>query len=355
MTAEPAEPRTGDPGDRDATPAVSVVIPCYGHAAYLPVALDSVAAQGEGVETVVVDDGSPDPEATARVVERRPSVRFLARPHAGVSAARNSGLEACRGRFVLFLDADDRLLPAAIEAGLDRFARRPEAGYVHGRYRFIHEDGSPAGQPVADPPALSSYLALVRENYIGMLATVLFRTSVVREAGGFRTDLLVAEDYELLLRIARRHPIVGHDAMVAEYRRYATSASADATRMLRGVLGVLAEERRAVAEEGAPCLPGDLAPQAAELALREAFEAGERFFKLFYGTRVVRQIFHEGVLRGRLASAGRWSGDLWRGLGPRLALVSLPPAVAVAAARKSRWIARDVWRRLRGSTDGPGG
>lgn len=336
---------------------MSVVIPCYRHADYLPIALDSVAAQGPGVEVVVVDDGSPDPDAAARVVEGRPSVRFLARPHEGVSATRNAGLESCRGRFVLFLDADDRLLPGAVSAGLDRFDRRPDAAYVHGRYRFINADGTAAGQPAVEPPRTSSYIELVRENYIGMLATVLFRTEVVREAGGFRRDLAVAEDYDLLLRIARRHPIGGHDAMVAEYRRYGTSASADAARMLRGVLEVLAGERetalRAVTgpDGGSPAgcnPPGD--PDV----LRAAFAEGERFFKLFYGTRVVRQIFRQGVLRGRVANAARWTAELWRGLGPRLTLVSLPPAVAVAAARKSRWILRDAWLGLTGGSEDRG-
>lgn len=346
----------------ESAPLVSVVIPCYGHAEFLPIALDSVEEQRAGVEVVVVDDGSPDPDATARALEGRTCTRFLARPHAGVSAARNAGLEVCRGRFVLFLDADDRLLPGAIRAGLDHFACHPEAGFVHGRYRFIREDGTVAGQPSTAPPGVSSYLELVRENYIGMLATVLLRTDLVREAGGFRPDLAVAEDYELLLRIARRHPITNHDAVIAEYRRHANTASTDAARMLGGVLNVLAGERAAVSREAEKARGrradvgdgGDGDPASTPVpgcdcdseALRAAFDDGERFFKLFYGTRVVRQAFRQGVLRGRMVSASRWMRELWRGLGPRLALVSLPPAVATAAARKSRWIVRDAWLRV---------
>ncbi len=333
MTPDRGPEPTGDVRPDADAPVVSVVVPCYRHADYLPTALASLAGQDVSVEIVVVDDGSPDDVAGA--IGGHPGARLLSRPHAGVSAARNAGVEECRGRYLVFLDSDDRLLPGALAAGVACFDRHPDAGFVHGRYRFIHADGSPAGQPAAPWPSASGYLELVRSNYIGMLGTVLFRTEVVREAGGFRTDLVVGEDYELLLRIARSHPVFGHDAMVAEYRRYPTSASADAVRMLEAVMEVFELERRAAREADSP------------EATWRALEEGERFFKLFYGTRIVRQVTRYGLLEGRFSDAARWSGALWRRLGPKLALVELPPAVAVAAARKSRWILRDVWLRLR--------
>jgi hypothetical protein len=101
--------------------------------------------------------------------------------------------------------------------------------------------------------------------------------------------------------------------------------------MLDGVLTVLATER---------CRAPD------DAAARRAFDEGERFFKLFYGVRLVRQIAREGVLRGRLRMAARSTRDLFRLLGPSLALLSLPPSVAVAAVRKARWIVRG-WRLRR--------
>jgi glycosyltransferase involved in cell wall biosynthesis len=308
---------------------VSVVIPCHGHADYVAEAVASVSRAHVASETIVVDDGSPG-DGVRSVLRDWPAVRLIEQPRLGVSIARNRGLEACRGRFVLFLDADDRLLPGALEASVECFERHPSAGFVHGRYRFIRLDGAPAGQPSAPWPATCTYLDLVRSNYVGMLATVLFRTDVVRSLGGFRPGLAFSEDYELMLRTARNHPIARHEAVMAEYRRYSTSVSADASRMLAAVLRVLDEEQREAPDDA---------------ATRAAFDEGRRSFKLFYGVRLVRQIFREGLLRGRLGATVGWTRQLLRLLGPRLTFVTLPPSVAVAAVRKCRWIARGWWEQ----------
>src|SRR3954464_13524952 len=95
-------------------PLVSVVIPCYKQAQYLPEAIDSVLAQTyPAVECVVVNDGSPDDtEAVARGYGDR--VRYVARPNGGISAARNSGSAVARGAYLKFLDADDHLHPEQV-------------------------------------------------------------------------------------------------------------------------------------------------------------------------------------------------------------------------------------------------
>jgi glycosyltransferase involved in cell wall biosynthesis len=315
-------------------PLVSVIIPCHAHAGYLAQALTSVAHTQLSVETIVVDDGSPG-DVVPEVLREWPSVRLLTQGHLGVSVARNTGLEACSGRFVLFLDADDRLLPQALERSVECFDRHPDAGFVHGLYRFIRLDGAPAGQPSAPWPPTCTYLDLVRSNYIGMLATVLFRTDVVRSLGGFRAGRTHSEDYELMLKVARKHPIARHETMMAEYRRYPTSVSADASRMLVAVLSVLDEEQAKAPDDA---------------ATRAAFDEGRRTFKLFYGVRLVRQIFREGLLRGRLGASVHWARRLRELLGLRLTFVTLPPSVAVAALRKCRWIVRGWWeRRVQGA------
>src|SRR5438093_1084829 len=83
-------------------------------------------------------DGSVD--NTAEAVARYPGVRYLRRNNQGLAAARNAGLEAAVGDYVVFLDADDRLLPAALETGLREFARHPECMFVAGSHRMIGFD-----------------------------------------------------------------------------------------------------------------------------------------------------------------------------------------------------------------------
>ena len=93
---------------------ISVIIPCYKAAATLRRAAASALADAPaGLELLLVDDGSPDDTGTLcdTLAAEDPRVRALHRPNGGAGAARNTGLDAARGDWVLFLDADDVLLP----------------------------------------------------------------------------------------------------------------------------------------------------------------------------------------------------------------------------------------------------
>src|SRR5438034_4056840 len=94
-------------------PVVSVVIPCYGQAHFLPDAIESVVAQSYSpTELIVIDDGSPDNVGT--VVERYAGVRCFTQENRGVAAARNTGIEQEAGPHIVLLDADARLIPDAL-------------------------------------------------------------------------------------------------------------------------------------------------------------------------------------------------------------------------------------------------
>src|SRR5215216_7819784 len=101
---------------QDPRPLVSIVIPCYRQAHLLGDAIESALSQTyPRVEVVVVDDGSPDDPAS--VVARHPEVHFVQQANQGGSVARNAGLRASRGEYVVFLDGDDVLLPHAVDTG----------------------------------------------------------------------------------------------------------------------------------------------------------------------------------------------------------------------------------------------
>jgi glycosyltransferase involved in cell wall biosynthesis len=120
-------------------PIVSVVVPCFNQARFLADSLTSVRAQGSvDHETLVVDDGSIDD--TASVAGRFDDVRYLRQDNRGTAAARNRGLRESRGRYVVFLDADDRLLPDALAAGVDALEREPDCGFVYGHVRLFGAD-----------------------------------------------------------------------------------------------------------------------------------------------------------------------------------------------------------------------
>ncbi len=95
---------------------VSVIIPCYNSGAFLEEAIGSAMAQTYSpVEIVVVDDGSTD--HSPEIAQRLP-VRYIRQPNRGLAASRNLGLRESKGRYIVFLDADDRSRPEAIEIGM---------------------------------------------------------------------------------------------------------------------------------------------------------------------------------------------------------------------------------------------
>jgi glycosyltransferase involved in cell wall biosynthesis len=93
-------------------PHFSVVIPVYNRADALAVALNSVLAQSEqDFEIIVIDDGSMDQPQPVVEQFADPRIRFVRQDNRGGSAARNAGIDRARGRFIAFLDSDDRFLP----------------------------------------------------------------------------------------------------------------------------------------------------------------------------------------------------------------------------------------------------
>ena len=217
---------------------VSVIIPCYNQAHFLHEAIESVLAQTySNREIIVVNDGSTD--STAEVAGRYSAVRHIYQENAGPSAARNTGLKQTSGEYLVFLDADDRLLPEALEIGVDCLRQHPECAFASGFCRLIVADGSLLGKPEQLCIARDHYLEFLRRNYIWCPSSVIYRRSVLETVKGFNTSLGRAEDYDLFLRITKDHPIFCHSQFVADYRLHGSSRSADHSAMLRDTLKAL--------------------------------------------------------------------------------------------------------------------
>lgn len=218
--------------------AVSVVIPCYNQGHYLGDALASVASQTHGQpEVVVVDDGSTD--NTAEVAARYPGVRYIRQENAGLAAARNTGIRHSTAEHIVFLDADDRLMPSAFRVGLTSLAARPRAAFVMGTWQLIGPDGSSLPTPAAAPVDADAYRALLRMCFISTPAAVMHRRSAVVAAGGFDTSVSPSADYDLYLRLTRRGPVYCHGELVAQYRRHGANMTLNRAMMLQAELTVL--------------------------------------------------------------------------------------------------------------------
>ncbi len=214
---------------------VSVIIPCYNQAHFLGEAIESVFKQKyPHYEIIVVDDGSTD--QTANVAAGFGRVRCVSQKNQGLSAARNAGLEASKGNYIVFLDADDRLLPNAFEDGIKTLNSHPECAFAYGHVQLISANGLPLPSPRQSGPQGDHYLELLRHNYIWTPGAVIYCRGVFDFVKGFNPQVNASADFDLNARIIRLFPICCSDTVVLEYRRHDESMSRDFAEMLKSAV-----------------------------------------------------------------------------------------------------------------------
>jgi glycosyltransferase involved in cell wall biosynthesis len=219
-------------------PLVSVIIPCYNQAHYVPEAIKSVLAQSyQNIEIVVVDDGSTD---NTREIAERMEVKYIYQKNGGLSAARNTGIDKSTGEFLVFLDSDDWLLADAIAINVMYLNKRPEAVFVAGSHQKIGANGVIA--ETRKELTLTPYQQLLHQNYIGMIAAVMFRRSILQQYR-YDTTLHSCEDYDLYLKITRDHEVINHLQEIAAYRIHGNSMSGNIHRMIHDVSKVLKRQK----------------------------------------------------------------------------------------------------------------
>jgi glycosyltransferase involved in cell wall biosynthesis len=174
---------------------MSVIIPCFNHGEFLPEAVDSVnSINRNDVELIVVDDGSTD-ERTGRemdVLSGR-GITVIRQANRGLAAARNSGILASQGEYILPLDADDRLRSGWIERGIGLLDASPQVGVVYGDAQCFGKrvDHWPVGPFEPD--------RLLNWNFIH--ACALYRRSVWEQNRGYDGTMPVQglEDWDFWL------------------------------------------------------------------------------------------------------------------------------------------------------------
>lgn len=238
---------------------VTVVIPAFGRPELLAEALASVAEQTcPPHETIVIDDGSPEP---LEPVATRFGVRTIRRPNGGVSAARNTGLEAATQPWIAFLDSDDCWKPRKLARQFEALALDASADAVISDFRFFGPRGRLdravfeynagyaktirhrlAERVVAlDQPQAGR--ALATANYI-QLSTLIVRREVALAVGGFDESLRYCEDYEFALRLLARARALSVEESLVWYRSHDEGLSAREAEMRRGDLQLEALVRR---------------------------------------------------------------------------------------------------------------
>jgi glycosyltransferase involved in cell wall biosynthesis len=159
---------------------VSVIMPCYNYGAFIHGAINSVLSQThQNWELLIINDGSTDD--TIERVEQfdDPRIRLITIDNSGVSVARNIGLDAARGEFIAFLDADDLWDARKTELQLNVFSRHPEVGFVFSDLSRFDDVGSSYGNFLSFCPQLQT---LVQKN--GEMEEIVFPGNAFVELSG---------------------------------------------------------------------------------------------------------------------------------------------------------------------------
>jgi glycosyltransferase involved in cell wall biosynthesis len=210
-------------------PKVTVVIPTFNSAGLLPEAINSVLEQKfRDFEIILVDDGSTD--NTHEVVsDYRSKLTYVYQKNMGVAAARNRGIQMARGDYLVFLDADDVLLPNKLGEQVDFFQKHPDVDLLFSEVNCftVNDKGVEKQWPYPSPicrkirwdESLQYAEILAIQNLFPPVSVMVRRQSVI-DAGGFDEDrdLMPLADWDLWYRLGHNGIFAYQREVLAKYR-----------------------------------------------------------------------------------------------------------------------------------------
>ena len=199
--------------------SVTTIIPVYNSGLHIARAIDSVLGQTRlADEIIVVDDGSSDD--TAGVVGGYgQAVRYLHQSNAGVSVARNTGIEAAKSEWIAFLDADDEWFPEKLEKQMALLERNPQLVWAAAGFQTCYSDerSNHTHPSITDGAALlkgrefhDDYFAAFTKGAAGWTGTMVVRRDILQKAGLFRVGQRLAQDIDMWWRIGYQWPGIGY-------------------------------------------------------------------------------------------------------------------------------------------------
>ena len=257
---------------------ISVVIPCYNHGKYLPDAIGSVLSQNyNNVEIIVVDDGSTD--CTKDVVKDKygslEQVKYVYQRNQGLSAARNTGIDNSSGKYFVFLDADDWLLENALATNVSFLQGNKQLAFVSGGHIIIN-DLQQYREEKSEKIDGNFYNEMLKRNYIGMHATVMYQKWVFDEFR-FDTSLKASEDYDIYLHVSRKYPVCHHTRLIAVYRFHDSNMSGDIYKMFKYTLLVHGRQKDSLATAGE----------------KKSFATGNHNWRNYYSRKLLETLPHK--------------------------------------------------------------
>jgi glycosyltransferase involved in cell wall biosynthesis len=183
----------------DKSPLVSVVIPCYNYGKYVEEAIDScLQSTLTDLEIIVVNDGSTDPDTIEFLAQLdKPKTLVIHQENKGLPAARNVGIRQSRGKYILPLDADDKIDPSLLEKEVDILESDPHLGFVTSWMKSFGDS-----QVVWRFPAYNFYKLL----FCNMVAnSSLFRKEAWEQVDGYNEQMKRGyEDWDFWISLGEK-------------------------------------------------------------------------------------------------------------------------------------------------------
>lgn len=215
---------------------LTVYIPTHNYARYLDAAIQSVLSQTfRNFELIIINDGSTDhtEEILARY-ENTEGITIVRQQNKGLIPSCNVALQMARGEFFMRLDADDQLVPHALERLIQGFEDSPEVALVFPDYFETDE----TGQVIREYRRPKDETEVFRSDQPAHGACTMLRTCVLHEIGGYDERLRRQDGLDIWLHVISRYQIRHISEPLFYYRQHPASLSRDA--------GMMEEEKRRI-------------------------------------------------------------------------------------------------------------
>jgi glycosyltransferase involved in cell wall biosynthesis/GT2 family glycosyltransferase len=263
--------------ERNTKPAITIVIPAYNHESYVRDAIESILHQTfDDWELIIIDDGSTD--STVTVVDEYfgiSKVQVHHQENQGLSATLNRGLALARGKYFGFLPSDDLFYPEKLDIQVGWLEARPDVAALATHQTLMDANGRPLENlhvkewfNVIPKNRTSFILDLFERNFVSA-PSVLLRTGVLRDLGGFDLQCIYMQDYDLWLRILKSYEMAILPKALVHYRWHGRNLTYEAT------LATEAERARVLKKAAEAFEPEELFPALRE-DLRPEIIAGYR-------------------------------------------------------------------------------
>ncbi|HJN16056.1 MAG TPA: glycosyltransferase [Armatimonadota bacterium] len=206
---------------------ISVVLPTYNHADFLDQAVDSVIAQTRtDWELILIDDGSSDNTLPHLARVRDPRIVVVQLPHnLGLPRALNVGFARAIGEYLTWTSADNEMLPPCLASLSQALDQHPEVGLVYAGHEVFGDRDAVKRKAPYDAEELRG-----GQNVVG--PCFMYRREVMETVGTYDPDCFGAEDYDMWLRISRRHDMLALQDVLYRYRVHARTLTAQSPQMV---------------------------------------------------------------------------------------------------------------------------